>query len=244
MKFLGKNSGQSDNVVWMSNSDLMAGLMIIFLFIAVGFIREKAPEVFGEQDFIVQYLNNLEENRTKINEKIDKEFTEEEKLKWNMKIIPELNLIRFQTPEIMFEKNSTQLAQPFKDILREFFPRYLSVLADFDDVFREIRIEGHTSSEWQGREETEAFIENMSLSQGRTQQVFEYSMSQLILYSSEREISFARNKIGAAAMSSRDLIKDKDGNELPELSRRVEFRHVFDERKYLLTINDYLSRKN
>ena len=65
MKFLGKNSGESDNVVWMSNSDLMAGLMIIFLFIAVGFIREKAPEVFGEQDFIVQYLNNLEENRTK-----------------------------------------------------------------------------------------------------------------------------------------------------------------------------------
>ena len=244
MKFLGKNSGESDNVVWMSNSDLMAGLMIIFLFIAVGFIREKAPEVFGEQDFIVQYLNNLEENRTKINEKIDKEFTEEEKLKWNMKIIPELNLIRFQTPEIMFEKNSTQLAQPFKDILREFFPRYLSVLADFDDVFREIRIEGHTSSEWQGREETEAFIENMSLSQGRTQQVFEYSMSQLILYSSEREISFARNKIGAAAMSSRDLIKDKDGNELPELSRRVEFRHVFDDRKYLLTVQNYLQSQN
>ena len=99
MKFLGKNSGESDNVVWMSNSDLMAGLMIIFLFIAVGFIREKAPEVFGEQDFIVQYLNNLEENRTKINEKIDKEFTEEENLNgiWKlfmMKILLDLTLQR------------------------------------------------------------------------------------------------------------------------------------------------------
>ena len=35
MKFLGKNSAESDNVVWMSNSDSMAGCMIIFLFIAV-----------------------------------------------------------------------------------------------------------------------------------------------------------------------------------------------------------------
>ena len=62
MKFLGKNSND-----WITpfgcQIDLMAGLMIIFLFIAVGFIREKAPEVYGEQDFIVQYLNNLEENK-------------------------------------------------------------------------------------------------------------------------------------------------------------------------------------
>ena len=116
MKFLGKNSGESDNVVWMSNSDLMAGLMIIFLFIAVGFIREKAPEVFGEQDFIVQYLNNLEENRTKINEKIDKEFTEEEKLKWNMEIIYDENIIRFNTPEIMFNQSSGEIKKSFKQI--------------------------------------------------------------------------------------------------------------------------------
>ena len=45
-------------------------------------------------------------------------------------------------------------------------------------------------------------------------------------------------------MSSRDLIKDKDGNELPELSRRVEFRHVFDDRKYLLTVQNYLQSQN
>ena len=244
MKFLGAKPRSTDESVWISSSDLMSGLMIIFLFISVAFIRQEAPKVLGNGEFSGNYLKNIFAIEEEINQALDDEFSELEKLKWNMKIIPELNLIRFQTPEIMFEKNSTQLAQPFKDILREFFPRYLSVLADFDDVFREIRIEGHTSSEWQGREETEAFIENMSLSQGRTQQVFEYSMSQLILYSSEREISFARNKIGAAAMSSRDLIKDKDGNELPELSRRVEFRHVFDDRKYLLTVQNYLQSQN
>lgn len=244
MKFLGAKPRSTDESVWISSSDLMSGLMIIFLFISVAFIRQEAPTVLGNEEFSENYLKNIFAIEREVNQALDDEFSDLEKLKWNMQIIPELNLIRFQTPEIMFEKNSTQLAQPFKDILREFFPRYLTVLASFDDVFREIRIEGHTSSEWQGRQKVEAFIENMSLSQGRTQQVFEYSMSELIAHGSEREISFATKKIGAAAMSSRDLIKDQGGNELPELSRRVEFRHVFDERKYLLTINDYLGRKN
>ena len=42
MKFLGSKRGDIDNSVWLSNSDLMAGLMIIFLFISIGFIREKS----------------------------------------------------------------------------------------------------------------------------------------------------------------------------------------------------------
>ena len=128
MKFLGKNSNDSDNTVWLSNSDLMAGLMIIFLFIAVGFIREKAPEVYGEQDFIVQYLNNLEENKKKINERLDKEFSDEEKLKWNMEIIYDENIVRFNTPEIMFDQSSGQIKDMFKEIINEFFPRYINIL--------------------------------------------------------------------------------------------------------------------
>ena len=42
MKFLGKKSSESDSAIWLSNSDLMAGLMIIFLFISVGFYKRKS----------------------------------------------------------------------------------------------------------------------------------------------------------------------------------------------------------
>ena len=60
MKFLGKRNSDNDSAIWLSNSDLMAGLMIIFLFIAVGFIREKAPEIVGQQKYIMNYLSSLD----------------------------------------------------------------------------------------------------------------------------------------------------------------------------------------
>ena len=227
MKFLGKNSGESDNVVWMSNSDLMAGLMIIFLFIAVGFIREKAPEVFGEQDFIVQYLNNLEENRTKINEKIDKEFTEEEKLKWNMEIIYDENIIRFNTPEIMFNQSSGEIKKSFKQIINQFFPRYVKILSEFKSLVREIRIEGHTSSEWGDLNKDDAFLRNLVLSQERTASVIKESMKSLQNVNlKEKQWAFAR--VTASGMSSRNLILDSDGKENQELSRRVEFKYLIN----------------
>ena len=40
MKFLGKNSNDSDNTVWLSNSDLMAGLMIN-IFIHCGWFYKR-----------------------------------------------------------------------------------------------------------------------------------------------------------------------------------------------------------
>ena len=64
MKFLGKNI-ESDSSIWLSNSDLMAGLMIIFLFIAVGFIREKAPEIVGQQEYIANYLSFFKKHKKK-----------------------------------------------------------------------------------------------------------------------------------------------------------------------------------
>ena len=179
MKFLGKNSNDSDNTVWLSNSDLMAGLMIIFLFIAVGFIREKAPEVYGEQDFIVQYLNNLEENKKKINERLDKEFSDEEKLKWNMEIIYDENIVRFNTPEIMFDQSSGQIKDMFKEIINEFFPRYINILIDFKSLVKEVRIEGHTSSEWGKLNKEDAFLKNLVLSQERTASVIKESMNSI-----------------------------------------------------------------
>ena len=48
MKFLGSKKGDIDNSVWLSNSDLMAGLMIIFLFTSINTISfEILNMVFG-----------------------------------------------------------------------------------------------------------------------------------------------------------------------------------------------------
>ncbi len=227
MKFLGKNSNDSDNTVWLSNSDLMAGLMIIFLFIAVGFIREKAPEVYGEQDFIVQYLNNLEENKKKINERLDKEFSDEEKLKWNMEIIYDENIVRFNTPEIMFDQSSGQIKDMFKEIINEFFPRYINILIDFKSLVKEVRIEGHTSSEWGNLNKEDAFLKNLVLSQERTASVIKESMNSIKNIRKEKK-EWAFNKVVASGMSSRSLILNNQGEEDQLLSRRVEFKYLID----------------
>ena len=227
MKFLGKNSNDSDNTVWLSNSDLMAGLMIIFLFIAVGFIREKAPEVYGEQDFIVQYLNNLEENKKKINERLDKEFSDEEKLKWNMEIIYDENIVRFNTPEIMFDQSSGQIKDMFKEIINEFFPRYINILIDFKSLVKEVRIEGHTSSEWGKLNKEDAFLKNLVLSQERTASVIKESMNSIKNIRKEKK-EWAFKKVVASGMSSRSLILNNLGEEDQLLSRRVEFKYLID----------------
>ena len=79
MKFIGSKKGDMDNSVWLSNSDLMAGLMIIFLFIAIGFIKEKAPEIVGQQEYILSYLSAKSSKENEINDILNKEFSETEK---------------------------------------------------------------------------------------------------------------------------------------------------------------------
>lgn len=86
MKFLGSKKGDLDNSVWLSNSDLMAGLMIIFLFISIGFIREKAPEVVGSQDYVLNYLTFTDSKENEIDEKLEQEFSNEEKKNGNLKL--------------------------------------------------------------------------------------------------------------------------------------------------------------
>ena len=168
MKFLGSKRGDIDNSVWLSNSDLMAGLMIIFLFISIGFIREKAPEVVGSQDYVLNYLSFTDSKEDEIDQNLKQEFTDQEKKEWQLEIIPDENLIRFNAPDVMFSQSTFELNDRFKIIINSFFPRYIKVLSKFGSLISEIRIEGHTSSEWKDTSPKIAYIKNMVLSQERT----------------------------------------------------------------------------
>ena len=161
-----------------------------------------------------------------------------------MEVLPDLNLVRFNTPEIMFEKSSPELSDDFKKVLTEFFPRYIEILSRFGDAIEVVKIEGHTSSEWSGSSKEQAFIRNMFLSQQRTQAVFGHSMTMLLRKKNARLVDFALAKIQTSGMSSTDVIVDQKGNENLELSRRVEFRHVFNDRAYLAKLREYLSVAN
>ena len=243
MKFLGSKKGDIDNSVWLSNSDLMAGLMIIFLFISIGFIREKAPEVVGSQDYVLNYLSFTDSKENEIDEELEQEFTDEEKKEWQLEIIPEENLIRFNAPDVMFSQSNYKLNDRFKTIINSFFPRYVKVLSKFGSLISEIRIEGHTSSEWKDVSVDKAYIKNMVLSQERTISVLNESLNSLVKFKlSEKETKWAFDKVSASGLSSRSIIKNFDGSEDSVKSRRVEFRYVLNETEKLKFIKSNLKK--
>ena len=207
MKFLGKKSSESDSAIWLSNSDLMAGLMIIFLFISVGFIREKAPEIVGQQQYIMNYLSSIDNQESKILDALENEFTEDEKKNWNLEIIRDEQLIRFNAPDIMFNLNDDELTERYKKIIELFFPRYIRTLAGFGSIIKEIRIEGHTSSEWLDASNEEAYFNNMILSQKRTISVLDQALNSILKSgTTEQDRDWAFKRVSASGMSSRNLI--------------------------------------
>ena len=53
-----------------------------------------------------------------------------------MEIIYDENIVRFNTPEIMFDQSSGQIKDMFKEIINEFFPRYINILIDFKSLVK------------------------------------------------------------------------------------------------------------
>ena len=195
---------------WMSVSDLMAGLMVVFLFIAVFYIKA-----------ITQPLTNYEETREEIYQALLREF-HDDLAKWNAVLKRDTLSVVFNAPEVLFLQGSIDLRPLFQDILRDFFPRYLKVLEPFQSKIAEIRIEGHTSSEWhQAATPDEAYFGNLELSQGRTRSVLRFCLP---LPAGAPYRAWAQPLITANGLSSSDLILGHDGQEEVALSRRVEFR--------------------
>ena len=144
--------------------------------------------------------------------------------RWNAEIDQETLSIRFNEPKVLFGQGSAEVTQKFNNILHEFFPRYLDIL--YKDKYRtnieEVRIEGHTSSEWtQNLSDERAYFLNMALSQSRTCSVLELCIG-LVNDMDKRE--WVRKYITANGLSSSRLVMNEDGTENEERSRRVEFR--------------------
>jgi outer membrane protein OmpA-like peptidoglycan-associated protein len=88
---------------------------------------------------------------------------------------------------------------------------------------QEVRIEGHTSSEWHGdMVGDEAYLRNMDLSQQRTRSVLAYILS---LDSVKSQNEWLKEHVTANGLSSSKLVV-KLGFEDKNASRRVEFRLV------------------
>jgi outer membrane protein OmpA-like peptidoglycan-associated protein len=201
---------------WLSVGDMMAGLMVIFLFIALTYMHN----VIEDRDRIHEIAITYEKTKDLIYQRLYEEFKEDLK-RWNAELDKETLSVRFKEPDVLFDVGSSALKEQFRAILGDFFPRYIRILADFRDSIEEIRIEGHTSSEWRnGTTPEEGYFKNMALSQDRTRAVLEYN---LMLPAVTAERNWIKSLLTANGLSSSKLILH-NGKEDPRRSRRVEFR--------------------
>lgn len=214
-KLFGRRAS-SDDEHWMSVADLMSGLMVIFLFIAITYIRPIVEIQSKIRNIVVAWKDSEVEIYEALNEEFKNELP-----RWHAELDQNTLSIRFKAPEILFDSATAALKPDFKFILAEFFPRYLNVLSQFKGAIAEVRLEGHTSSEWEGATtRDEAYFRNMELSQARTRTVLEYCLGLPVV---EPYKDWARGLITANGLSSSRLIF-RDSTEDKPSSRRVEFR--------------------
>ncbi len=215
---------------WVAVSDLMAGLMMVFLLISIVFMvhvewqRKKITDVAILYDHL----------RTQLYEDLLNEFRPDLP-KWGAEIQPDLTF-RFNKTEFMFAKGESDLNDEFRAILADFFPRYLNIITapKYRNDILEVRIEGHTSSGWLGADsDDDAYIFNMTLSQARTRSTVAFLLG---LEQVTDERAWLKKYLTANGLSSAKVIVDDQGQEDPERSRRVEFKVRTDAEGKIATI--------
>lgn len=214
---------------WIPYADLMTVLMVIFLFISLtymGLVQFQKKE----QDKIFEEYKLTKENLLK---ELQQTF-KYDKEKWNLELDEDLS-IKFTNPQVLFDEGKSDVSEPFKNILKEFLPKYLSVVMQdkYKDKIAEIRIEGHTNTKPINKT-NDPYIDNMELSQNRARNVLGFLRQQdcfMQLESNKKErlqywltangLSYGRT----IDENSRLTFNSKTEID-PNKSRRVEFRIV------------------
>jgi len=213
---------KSANSEWMSISDMMSGLMLIFMFIAISFMIQIQEDKEKIEDIAKTYYKDKEE----LNIALKKEFKDDLE-KWEAQITAD-NIIVFNSPNVLFKTGKSIIKRDFKKILNDFFPRYIKILSSekYKKEIDEIRIEGHTSNTWsRERNRNLIYLKNMKLSQNRANRVLAYcySLNRRVINSNKKWLEKHLRANGMAFSKLKYINKEKKIVDLDK-SRRVEFR--------------------
>jgi chemotaxis protein MotB len=207
----------SSNRVWISVSDMMTGLMMVFLFISIVFMEKVDTEKKSIENIALTYKSYQEEMYQSLIKEFDNDL-----VGWDATILPD-STIRFKEPDVLFDEGSKEIKPRFQGILLEFFPRYISVLASnkYRDNIEEVRIEGHTSSNWEGSKTLEdRYLNNALLSQQRSFVILEYCFK---LPQTDEQRTWLTKVLRANGLAfARPIVVA--GLEDASQSRRVEFK--------------------
>ncbi len=191
-------SNTKNRTFWMSITNLMAVLMIVFLFIAINYMGKDytVQETRNYNNEIKAAFINLLENPTLMGSILQEN---------GVAVDTNSLTLTFTNESILFSSGNISLTDEFKEQLEIIFPNLVAkVEADpilFDNL-TEIRIEGHTDNTWRADSTThESHTANMMLSQGRAVSVFDYVMNLPQLKGEEVVLPWYYHRTSALGMS-------------------------------------------
>lgn len=203
---------EPQNPFALSIGDLMAALLLIFILLLSSTLLRLQDEFENKTQIAERYTAIKQDiyNQLMIEFKEDLE-------KWNAYIDPDELIFRFKEPDILFGINQYKVKPEFESILKEFFPRYITVLSkpEFKENIEEIRIEGHTDN-------SGSYFHNMELSQNRTRSVLTYVLENTIDGTIDKK--WVQLNLTANGLSYSKPIADNETEFGRSLNRRVEFR--------------------
>lgn len=131
--------------------------------------------------------------------------------------------------KVLFEAGSATIRNP--EFLRAFCTPWVETLRDSGLDISELKIEGHASSEGQPRQTpAQAYLYNLDLSQRRASNALQTCLQGI---QDPEVVDWARSHLAAVGYSSAHLVRDPQGNEDREASRRVMFAITVDRKRLL-----------
>ena len=202
-------------------------------------IKTQIHNMQEEQAKLKAIAASFQTMQQRLNRDLKSEF-QSDLQRWDAQILPD-NTIRFKSSDVLFDLNSSAISPNFKNIVAEFFPRYLNILTSnaYQDRIQEIRVEGHTSSIWKSATSREqSYLNNMRLSQDRARSVLQYVYENT---TSETKRRWLEKHLRANGMSFSKLITRNDQEDI-QASRRVEFRVLTKTDEKIYEIIDTLQK--
>ena len=142
-------ANRDESSQWLSITDMMTGLMLVFLLISVSFMYEvklQQNELQLKQEEKKKILVEYNESNIALYNSMITTFNKKEK-DWWMNIWSDLS-IKFNKKDISFAPDQYVLSEKFKKILDDFIPNYLKIINNpkYKNQIKEIKIEGHAGS--------------------------------------------------------------------------------------------------
>ena len=213
---------EEETSYWLSYSDMMAALLLIFILIISFTLMQsksqyeskqaeldKQKEIIKEQEQLLKdqqdELDRIAGIRSDLVAALRDEFAGSS---LNVKVDEKTGAIT------LFDVADSDLKEEGKTFLKEFLPKYCNVLLDekYRDYVSEIIIEGHTDTNG-------SYIYNLELSQQRAFSVAKYCLTESNGIISSTDVELLRSVLTANGKSYSNPIYKEDGSGSIQTSR-------------------------